>query len=269
MKSVLITGCSLGGIGSSLAIAFQKHNLHVFATARSLSKMEHLRDLPNITLLSLDVTSSVSISSAVEAVKTATGGTLDYLVNNAGVSYFMPMIDVSISEAKRAFDTNFWGAVAMNAAFAPLVIAAKGTIVNGSSINSVLVVPWMGIYGASKAALTMVSETLRLEMAPFGVKVITVITGSVYTRLMENSDAFELPQGSVFEPVGSHIEAMATGAHESAVSRITSDEYAEKLVGDVLKGCTGKIWRGGMATMVRVMECVPASLTVCLDPTAD
>lgn len=175
------------------------------------------------------------------------------------------MIDVSISEAKKVFETNFWGAIAINNAFAPLVIAAKGTIVNGSSINSSVVVPWMGIYGASKAALTMVSETLRLELAPFGVKVITVMTGSVHTQLMQNAERFELPEGSLFAPVGSHIEAMATGAHESALIRVTGDEYAERLVGDVLKGYTGKVWRGGMATMVKVMECLPSSLTVSLN----
>ena len=142
IKSVLITGCSTGGIGGALALAFQKRGLHVFATARTLSKMSHLEKLPNVTLLTLDVTSSSSIATAVEAVEAQTGGTLDYLVNNSGGGLIMPTLDTDIEEAKRMFDVNLWGVLAVTQAFAPLVIAAKGSIVNGSSLASCLNPPW-------------------------------------------------------------------------------------------------------------------------------
>ncbi len=88
-KSVLITGCTEGGIGFALAKEFQSRGLHVFATARSPSKMAALEKLPDVTLLSLDVTSTGSISAVVDAVSAATGGKLDYLVNNSGVVYLM------------------------------------------------------------------------------------------------------------------------------------------------------------------------------------
>jgi 1-acylglycerone phosphate reductase len=81
-KTVLITGRSLGGIGSALALAFHKHNFTVFTTARSHSKISHLRDL-GLTTFALDITDPVSIKMAVEVVKSASGG-LDILVNNAG-----------------------------------------------------------------------------------------------------------------------------------------------------------------------------------------
>lgn len=84
MKSVLITGCSDGGIGGALALVFQKHGYHVFATARNLSKMRALATLPNVTLLTLDVMNNTHILSAVDAVTKETGGTLDYLINNSG-----------------------------------------------------------------------------------------------------------------------------------------------------------------------------------------
>jgi 1-acylglycerone phosphate reductase len=142
-KSVLITGCSAGGSGSALAENFQKRGLHVFATARTLSKMSHLRDLPNVTLLELDVTSPQSITIALDAVKAQTGGKLDYLVNNAGQSMVMPALDTDIDEAKKLFDVNFWGVIATTQAFAPLVIAAKGTIVNICSISGYVNAPWM------------------------------------------------------------------------------------------------------------------------------
>jgi 1-acylglycerone phosphate reductase len=82
-KSVLITGCSKGGIGDALATTFHKKGLRVFATARSLSKVQHLKEL-GLDILPLDVTDEDSIKKAVESVKAATGGTLDILVNNSG-----------------------------------------------------------------------------------------------------------------------------------------------------------------------------------------
>jgi len=82
-KTVLITGCSEGGIGDALAKSFHKKGLRVFATARNLAKVQHLKEL-GLDILPLDVTDDVSIKKAVESVKAATGGTLDILVNNSG-----------------------------------------------------------------------------------------------------------------------------------------------------------------------------------------
>lgn len=141
-KKALITGCSSGGIGSALAETFTERGLHVFATARTLSKMAHLEKRPNITLLELDVTSASSIHAAVETVTAITGGKLDYLVNNSGQSCVRPALDTDLEQAKKLFDVNFWGAVDMIHAFAALVIASRGTIVNVGSIASVLNVPW-------------------------------------------------------------------------------------------------------------------------------
>ena len=142
-KSVLITGCSAGGIGFALAEEFQVRGFHVFVTARTRSKTSNIENLPNVTFIPLDVTSSSTIAAAVEIVKAHTAGTLDYLVNNAGRSYFMPTLDVDIDEGKRLFDINFWGALAVTQAFVPMLIAAKGTIVNICSIASQINVPWM------------------------------------------------------------------------------------------------------------------------------
>jgi enoyl-[acyl-carrier-protein] reductase (NADH) len=83
-KSALITGCSAGGIGDALAQAFQRRGLRVFATARTLSKIQHL-EAKGIEILALDVTDPNSLKVAVEHVREATGGTLDVLINNSGV----------------------------------------------------------------------------------------------------------------------------------------------------------------------------------------
>ncbi len=144
LKTVLVTGCSEGGIGSALAEAFQKRNLRVFATARTPSKMAHLEKLSNVTLLTLQPTSAASTNAAVEQVKKETGGTLDYLVNNAGQTIIMPTLDFDIDAAKNMYDINVWGMVRVTQAFAPLLITAKGTIVNICSISTSVNTPWMG-----------------------------------------------------------------------------------------------------------------------------
>lgn len=143
-KTVLITGCSDGGIGSSLAQVFQSRGLHVFATARTVSKMTYLEPLSSITLLPLDVTSSTNIDATVEAVKAKTDGKLDYLVNNAGINQYTPVLDIDINEAKKMFDTNYWGALEVTQKFSPLLIASKGTIVSISSLSAHANIPYCG-----------------------------------------------------------------------------------------------------------------------------
>ncbi len=138
LKSVLITGCSPGGIGYAIAQEFQKRGLMVFATARSVNKLSSLGDLSNVHLLSLDVTSLSDIASAVDQVKSKTGGRLDYLFNNSGQQYFMPALDIDIETGKRMFDVNFWGVLRMVQAFSPLLMEAKGTIVNVGSVAGLI-----------------------------------------------------------------------------------------------------------------------------------
>ena len=143
-KTVLITGCSAGGIGSVLAEAFQKRNLRVFETARDASKMSHLERLFNVTLITLDPTSGPSVNAAVESVKAQTSGTLDYLVNNAGQRIIMPTLDFDIETAKSMYDIIIWGMMRVTQKFAPLVAIAKDTLVNVCSISTSVSAHWMG-----------------------------------------------------------------------------------------------------------------------------
>lgn len=143
-ETVLITGCSDGGIGSALAIVLQQRGLHVFATARDSSKMSDLSGLPNVTTLTLDVVKSTDIRAAVEVVTKQTGGTLNYLVSNAGRNHFMPILDEDLDVVRNIFDINFYGPLAITQAFAPLLIKAKGMAVYITSISGYVNVPFMG-----------------------------------------------------------------------------------------------------------------------------
>lgn len=143
-QSVLITGCSDDGIGYGLALTFQQRGYLVFATTRDTKKMSKLEGLPNVVLLALDVTQTDQIAAAAKAVSEKTGGTLDYLINNAGRNHFMPILDEDLNKTRAIYETNVWGPVAVTQAFAPLLIKAKGQVVFITSIAGYLNGPWMG-----------------------------------------------------------------------------------------------------------------------------
>lgn len=249
-KTVLITGCSEGGIGSALAISFQKRNFHVFATARNVSKMQHLADLPNTTLLKLDTTSDTDVVAAIQAVQSQTGGKLDYLVNNAGQTVIRPSLDFDIAHVKSMYDANIFGYIRMTQAFAPLVIAAQGCIINISSISTECHTPWMGIYAGSKAAVKQFSETLALEMRPLGVRVVTVQTGAVATKTLSWGPTFALPEGSYYKPIEGMIRKRAMG--EDGTPRTRPEDFAEMVLRDAVdRQVEGTIWKGSMAWVTK------------------
>jgi 1-acylglycerone phosphate reductase len=158
-RTVLITGCSEGGMGAALAIAFHEAGLHVYATARDLSKMTQLASL-GIETFVLDIQSDSSIANCISKLSSRN---LDILVNNAGASASMPISDLSLPEAKKIFDVNVWSQLAVTQAFLPLLLKSKGIIVNQTSVVSTTAVPFQSAYGASKAAMAMFSDSMRLE----------------------------------------------------------------------------------------------------------
>ncbi|RDW63273.1 hypothetical protein BP6252_10818 [Coleophoma cylindrospora] len=252
LKSVLITGCSAGGIGAALAEVFLEKGYHVFATLRSPSKIsETLSNATNATILKLDVLSSESIETAVENVKSKTGGRLDVLVNNSGQVLIAPGLDVSFAEGKRLFDLNFWAPLAMLQAFSPLLIQAKGCVVNNSSANAVLPMPFMSMYNASKAAFATASETWRHELQPLGVRTITVITCAVKTHALDNRQLCELPKTSKYLDIQEFIREITGGKLQA--NAISSRQYAVHVVGLVEKGTVGPVWAGKDAFMGRIV----------------
>ncbi|KAJ5632314.1 hypothetical protein N7490_008653 [Penicillium lividum] len=262
MKSVLITGCSDGGIGSALSLGFQKNGFMVFATARTVSKMTELQEVQNIHLLKLDVTSSSDIQLALEAVQNATGGKLDVLVNNSGQQVVAPMLEMNHNDGRKLFDVNFWGVFDMIQAFAPCLMLSKGTIVNVSSICTYLHTPFMSVYNASKAALTMFGETLRLEMLPLDIKVLTVITGAIETNIMKNGPAPILQESLPYSMAQEKIAKLASG--DDGFERMKREEFAKKVVKDVLQGTSGKTWRGASASATRLASLMPSWMLVSM-----
>jgi NAD(P)-dependent dehydrogenase (short-subunit alcohol dehydrogenase family) len=149
-KIVLITGCSEGGVGATLAQTLAQQGHHIYATARKAAKIpSSLRELDNVTTLQLDVSSAASIATASKSVRDAGLG-LDVLVNNAGEEMTMPLLDVDVGEeeegsaARDVFEVNFWGPLRLVQCFAHLLVERRGRVVNLTSADAELCPPWIG-----------------------------------------------------------------------------------------------------------------------------
>ncbi|KAL5042999.1 hypothetical protein BDW71DRAFT_216648 [Aspergillus fruticulosus] len=230
-------------------VDYDQRDYHVFATARSPQKMAKLRDLPNVTLLTLDVCNKDHITAAVEAVSKHTDGKLDYLINNAACNHFMPIIDEDLETTKKVYDTNVWAPIAVTQAFAPLLIRARGTITFITSIAGHLNVPYMGTYASSKRALEVVAETLRLELGPFHVRVLSVVTGAVKTMAQTCFSDFQLPEDSLYMPIEQTIVARAQG--DDGNPREDLITYSRKVVSEITNGTSSKFWCGASAGFMR------------------
>ncbi|KAL4926575.1 uncharacterized protein BDV17DRAFT_283174 [Aspergillus undulatus] len=248
-KTVLITGCSDDGIGSGLALTFQRQDYHVFAAARyPQKKMAKLRDLPNVTLLSLAVYNKGHNTAAVEAVTEHTGGKLDYPVNEAR-NHFMPILDEDLETTKKLYETNVWGPIAVTQAFTPLVIRARGTVTFITSIAGHLNVAYMGTYVASKRTLEIIAETLRLELTRFHVRVLSIVPGAVKTMGQTYFTDFQILQGSLYRPIE---QTMATRAQRGDGNpREDLMVYSRKVVREITTGTSSTFWCGAGAGFMR------------------
>ena len=143
--TVLVTGCSHGGIGSALAHEFASRGYHVFASVRDRAKAAHFADHPSIEVITLDVTAPESIERAAAEIKgRLPEGKLDILVNNAGFGATGPLIEADLATAKTLYDVNVLGVLAVTQAFVPMLVEAKGKVVNVSSTGGLVAMPWGG-----------------------------------------------------------------------------------------------------------------------------
>ena len=171
MSTILVTGCS-SGFGLETARYFLQRDWTVIATMRTvredvLPRSDRLRVLP------LDVTDGASIAGAVEAA-----GPIDVLVNNAGVGLLNALEGVSMDRVREVFETNTLGTIAMTQAVLPQFRARRsGVVVNVSSAVTLRPLPLLSVYTASKAAVNAFTESLALELEPFGVRLRVVVPG--------------------------------------------------------------------------------------------
>ncbi|KAF5004112.1 hypothetical protein FDECE_9385 [Fusarium decemcellulare] len=221
--SVLITGCSKGGAGNALALEFASKGYRVFATARSQKTLSNLKD-KGIETLVLDVTSSESIGALKDEITSRTGGRLDVLFNNAGT----PSVASNRSRNKTP------------------------TIINVASVLARLPNPFSSAYNASKAAVASYSDTLRLELQPLGVKVVTLYMGEVSTPLMATEN-INFGAHSLYRDVEEAVKARTTTHLEKTMQPA---EFARQVVASVIHGKDAFMWKGSNAFVVWLLNAV-------------
>ena len=158
------------------------------------------------------------------------------------MNYTVPALDIDLSEAKAMFDTNVFAIMRLVQVFSPLLIEAKGTIVMIGSLAGVMPYVFGSIYNAGKAALHAYANTLRVELAPLGVSVITIVTGGVKSNLARTERS--LPKDSYYSGVAAEYEARQKHAQSLGMSNA---DYAESVVRQVLEGGGPVPWRWFMA----------------------
>ena len=186
MANVLITGCSTG-FGELAALTFADRGHRVVATMRTPGKSAALDARSEITQLALDVCSTESVNAAVAQAIDAVGS-LDVVVNNAGIEMFGPVHLASDEEVAWQFDTNVSGVVRVARAVVPHMLAnGGGTIVNVGSLAGLVGVPYGGLYAASKHAVEALTEAMHFELSQQGIRVRVVEPGQFATQLGSNS----------------------------------------------------------------------------------
>src|SRR6266581_7234287 len=199
---VLITGAS-SGFGRLISETLARKNFRVFATMRNVNDRNAAaarefhelakRESLCLQILELDVTDDASVERAVNEV-TAKCGRIDVLVNNAGFGIMDLAESVTLAQAQRQFDTNFFGVLRMNRAVLPAMKRqGNGLLLHVSSGAGRLAIPGMGLYCASKFAMEALAEVYRYELASLGIDSVVIEPGAYATPIMEKLERGEDP----------------------------------------------------------------------------
>jgi NAD(P)-dependent dehydrogenase (short-subunit alcohol dehydrogenase family) len=190
-RAVVVTGASTG-IGEACALYLDRMGFRVFAGVRKEADGEALKrqSSERLEAILLDVTEQDTIAAAARVVNEAVGDNgLVGLVNNAGISVAGPLEFLPLDAMRRQLEVNVVGQLAVTQAFLPLLRKAQGRIVNIGSIAGRSALPFLGPYAASKHAMEALTDSLRVELAPWGIIVSIVEPGSIATPIWSKGSA--------------------------------------------------------------------------------
>lgn len=195
-KTVFITGAS-SGIGCAIGNYLTQKGHRVFGTSRNPEKIKDSL----FPLIKLNVNNLESIQSAVAELMSKTDK-IDVLINNAGVGITGPIEETPEEEIKHAFETNFFGPINIIKEILPYMRKqGEGYIINVTSIAGYMGLPYRGIYSASKAALEITMEAMRMEISQFGIKMSNVAPGDFATNIASGRYHSPVIKGSPYEKV--------------------------------------------------------------------
>ena len=209
-KVVLITGGS-SGIGKSIGEFLHQKGFVVYGTSRNPEKITN----SIFPLVALDVRDKQSILNCVAEV-IQKSGRLDIVINNAGVGITGPIEEIPTEEIRNNFETNLFGPIEVMKAVLPQMREQKsGLIINITSIAGYMGLPYRGIYSASKGALELITEALRMEVKSFGIQITNVAPGDFATNIaagryhapVVKGSAYEVPYGNTLKEMDSHVDS--------------------------------------------------------------
>ena len=225
-RAAFVTGCS-SGIGKATAALLARSGWLVYATARRPDTLSNLEDL-GCRALRVDVTDDASMVAAVDAV-VREHGAVGVLVNNAGFSQSGPVESVTLHQARRQFETNFFGPARLCQLVLPGMRAQGwGKVVNIGSMGGRLTFPGGGYYHATKYALEAISDALRFEVAGFGIDVVLVEPGFIRTGFSEAAatsvdDAGTRPDDDPYREFTAGVLASTRDVYRGPMARLGGD----------------------------------------------
>jgi len=241
-KIALITGAS-SGIGRALAVELQQQGFLVYATARKTADVSALTAAGFQALL-LDVNDQTAIDQVKHTIE-AKHQRLDLLINNAGFGAMGPVLDCSHTQLQLQFQTNVFSLVQLTRSLLPLLLQSRGMVVNIGSVSADFVTPYAGIYCASKAAVHAINTALRLELAPFGVKVVLVQPGAIASEFGATASQQaeqSLSEQSIWWPLREGIRRRARASQNKPTP---TQQFAKQVVTQLLQTHTPRLIRAG------------------------
>ena len=209
-KVVLITGGS-SGIGKSIGEFLHSKGFVVYGTSRNPDRIIN----SIFPLITLDVRNKQSIQIAIAEV-ISKSGRIDVVINNAGVGITGPIEEIPTEEIQNNFETNLFGPIEVMKAVLPQMRSQKsGLIINITSIAGYMGLPYRGIYSASKGALELITEAMRMEVKSFGIHITNVAPGDFATNIaagrfhapLIKGSAYEIPYGTTLKMMDEHVDS--------------------------------------------------------------
>lgn len=232
VKTILITGCS-SGIGYDAALSLSRRGHQVIASCRKREDVDKLINL-GLEAVLLDVADPASLSRGFADFLEKTQGRIDILINNAGYGQAGALEDIPHDALCDQFATNVFGLMALTRLAIPIMRQQKqGRIINMSSVLGLISMPFRGAYNASKYAVEGLSDTLRLELKPSGINVITIEPGPIESRFRDNTLDYSLKKIDIEH---SHFK----------------DQY-QHMLGDYRQQKSDSIFTKGTIAVVRVL----------------
>jgi short-subunit dehydrogenase len=231
-KDVIVVTGATSGIGRAIALEFHCHGHAVYATGRNGAALDALA-AEGLRTTVLDVTNPNDIAGFAARLAADRAG-VRVLVNNAGYGQMGPLAELPLDDVRRQFEVNTFAPLALVQALLPMLIDnGDGRVVNVSSVSGVLATPFAGAYCGSKFALNELSDALRMELAPFGIRVITVRPGHVSSSFGATATA-EAGRDCTGSRYAAISDAIAERAGASQQHATPATEFARRVADHVL-----------------------------------